>query len=83
MDLLMLYSQVRLKATFSSELVRKLLRLYAIKGQLIYDSFMGTGTTAVGCIIEDMDYIGSELSKRYVDFSNDRIKPLLAQTKLF
>jgi len=44
---------------------------------------MGTGTTAVACIIEDMDYIGSELSKRYVDFSNERIKQLLAQTKLF
>lgn len=71
------------KATFSSKLVRKLLRLYATKGQVIYDSFMGTGTTAVACIIEDMDYIGSELSKRYVDFSNERIKPLLAQTKLF
>ena len=71
------------KATFSSELVRKSLRLYAKKGQLIYDSFMGTGTTAVGCIAEDMNYVGSEISKRYVELSNKRIQPLLAQTKMF
>lgn len=71
------------KATFSSELVRKLLKLYVKKGQLVYDSFMGTGTTAVACIIEDIDYIGSEISKRYIDFSDNRIKPYLTQTKLF
>jgi len=71
------------KATFSSELVRKLLKLYAKNGYLIYDSFMGTGTTAKACIIEDMNYIGSELSKRYIDFSYNRIKSLLDQTRLF
>lgn len=71
------------KATFSSELIRKLINLYVSKGDLVYDSFMGTGTTAVACIIEDIDYVGSEISKRYVDFSNKRIEPLLSQTKMF
>jgi len=71
------------KATYSNELVRKLISLYVSKDDVVYDSFMGTGTTAVACIIEDVSYIGSEISKRYVDFSNKRIKPLLSQTKLF
>lgn len=71
------------KATFSSELVRKLLRLYAKPNHLIYDSFMGTGTTAIGCIMENMEYIGSELSYRYIKVSNERIKPLKSQFKLF
>lgn len=71
------------KATFSSELVRKLLRLYATNGQLVYDSFMGTGTTAVACIIENMQYIGSEISKRYVEISNKRLQLYLNQIKLF
>jgi site-specific DNA-methyltransferase (adenine-specific)/modification methylase len=71
------------KATFSSELVRKLLRLYAKDGQIIYDSFMGTGTTAVACIKENMNYLGSEISKRYVDFANKRLKPYLNQKTLF
>jgi DNA modification methylase len=71
------------KATFSSELVRKLLKLYATNGQLVYDSFMGTGTTAVACIIENMQYIGSEISKRYVEISNKRLEPYLKQKTLF
>ena len=71
------------KATFSSELVRKLIKLYVKKGELIYDSFMGTGTTAVGCVIEGVNFIGSEISERYVDDSNKRLVPYLQQTRLF
>ena len=71
------------KATFSSELVRKLLKLYVKKNEVVYDSFMGTGTTAVACIIEDVNYIGSEISKRYVDIANKRLKPYITQVSLF
>jgi site-specific DNA-methyltransferase (adenine-specific) len=71
------------KATFSSELVRKLLRIYNKKDSLIYDSFMGTGTTAKSCIMENMNFLGSELSKKQVDFANKRLVPYLTQTTLF
>lgn len=71
------------KATYSSELVRKLLLLYIKKGDLVYDSFMGTGTTAVGCLIEKINYLGSEISKRYCDIANKRLEPYLNQTNLF
>jgi site-specific DNA-methyltransferase (adenine-specific)/modification methylase len=71
------------KATFSSELVRKLLFLYAKENDVIYDSFMGTGTTAIGCILEKMNYIGSEISNRYVKISNDRIDFYKNQKRLF
>lgn len=71
------------KATFSSELIRKLLKLYIKPNMLIYDSFMGTGTTAIACIEENINYIGSEISKRYVDLSNKRIKDTISQQKLF
>tara|TARA_R110000751_G_scaffold15179_2_gene48999 strand:- start:1799 stop:2572 length:774 start_codon:yes stop_codon:yes gene_type:complete len=71
------------KATFSSILIRKLILLYVKKGGIVYDSFMGTGTTAMACIEEDVNYIGSEISKRYVDYSNKRIEMARMQTKLF
>ena len=71
------------KATFSSELVRKLLKIYAKPNSLVYDPFMGTGTTAKACIIDNHNYIGSELSKKQVDYAEKRIKPYLNQTKLF
>ncbi len=51
----------KLKASFSTELVRKLIQIYFSKNSIIYDPFMGIGTTALGCIKEGCNYIGSEI----------------------
>lgn len=71
------------KATFSTELVRKLLQLYSKKGMLVYDSFMGTGTTAIGAIKEGCDYVGSELSPAQCEYAENRIKQEFQQLSLF
>lgn len=71
------------KATFSTELVRKLLLLYTKENDLIYDSFMGTGTTAYACIIENRNYLGSEISKQQCEYAEQRLLKLKNQTKLF
>jgi site-specific DNA-methyltransferase (adenine-specific) len=55
------------KATFSTELITKLMDIYAKPNSLVYDSFMGIGTTAKACIERGMSYIGSELSKPQID----------------
>jgi DNA modification methylase len=44
---------------------------------------MGTGTTAVACVIEKMKYVGSEISNRYVEMSKKRIATYENQTSLF
>lgn len=62
------------KATFSSELISKLIRLYGKKGDIIYDNFMGTGTTGLAAKMMGCYYIGSEISKEQCDYSNERIK---------
>lgn len=63
------------KATFSSEFVLKLLNIYCKKDYLIYDPFMGTGTTAVGVkLFGGCKYIGSEISKNQVEYAEKRIK---------
>ena len=71
------------KATFSTELVRKLSKIYALENSLIYDPFMGTGTTAVACLIDKHNYIGSEISIKQVIYANERINEYNKQTKLF
>ena len=43
------------------------------KDTVVYDSFMGTGTTAVACKVLGMNCYGSELSKAQCDFANSRI----------
>lgn len=57
--------------------------LYSKQGDVIYDPFMGTGTTAIACIKEKRSYIGSEISKNYVDWANRRIKQETNQLTLF
>lgn len=64
------------KATYSTELCEKLLSIYAEKGDVVYDPFMGTGTTAVACVKNEMTYVGSELSKEQCKWAEDRIKAL-------
>lgn len=69
------------QATFSSGLVIKLLEMYCNgeEKRLVYDPFMGTGTTAVGCIKYDagenkIEYVGSEISEKQCEYADERIK---------
>lgn len=71
------------KATYSTILCRKLMLLYSKEGDTIYDPFMGTGTTAIACIREKRNYIGSELSERYCQWAENRIKIETSQLTLF
>lgn len=67
------------KATFSSELCLKLFDIYVPinKSSVIYDSFMGTGTTAVAAVKYGINYIGSEISENQCKWANERISKLL------
>ena len=69
------------KATYSSDLVFKLLEMYAgLQGGIVYDPFIGTGTTAVGVKLfnrkynRNYSYVGSELSEDQVAYAEDRIR---------
>lgn len=71
------------KATYSSLLCRKLLLLYTKKDAVVYDPFIGTGTTAIACCKEKRYYIGSEISERYCEWANKRIFNETRQLTLF
>lgn len=71
------------KATFSSDMVLELLKIYARPNSIIYDPFMGTGTTGIGvekygngCIC-----IGSEISEKQVEYSKERLNKFLEENK--
>ena len=73
------------KATFSSELVLKLLDIYAKPNDKIYDPFVGTGTTNIGCMKfnggdNEIVCIGSELSENQVAYAKQRIKDFINDT---
>ena len=66
------------KATYSSELCEKLLRLYAPKNGIVYDPFIGTGTTAVACKKLGLKYIGSEISRNQVEWARKRLEECIS-----
>lgn len=61
------------KATFSTDLCKQLLTIYSKEGDTVYDSFMGTGTTAVACKEMNINCIGSELSEAQYNYSLERL----------
>lgn len=61
-------------AVFPEELVGKIIENFTKEGDVIYDPFMGTGTTAVVSKKMNRKYIGSELSKSYIEVSEQRLK---------
>ena len=61
------------KATFSTDLCKQLLTIYSKEGDTVYDSFMGTGTTAVACKKMNINCIGSELSEAQYNYSLERL----------
>ncbi len=70
-------------ATYNDELIRKPILAGCPEGGIIYDPFMGVGTTAVCALRAGRKFIGSEMSKEYCDIANKNIEPYLLQRKLF
>jgi site-specific DNA-methyltransferase (adenine-specific)/modification methylase len=60
-------------ATFPEELVNKILTNFSKENDIVYDPFMGAGTTAVVCKKLNRNYIGSEISPDYCKFIEKRL----------
>ena len=52
-------------AIFPEKLVEQHLKSWSNEGDLIYDPFMETGTTSKMCILNNRNYVGSELVEEY------------------
>jgi site-specific DNA-methyltransferase (adenine-specific) len=64
-------------AIFPEELVKRHLESWSNENDLIYDPFMGSGTTSKMCLLSNRKYIGSELSLEYCEIERKRIEPIL------
>lgn len=61
------------KRSFPEKMVIDLLKCFP-DTNLIYDPFMGSGTTAVAALKSDKNFIGSEISEEYCKIAEERIK---------
>ena len=58
------------------ELIEKLVVITTPKklDNIVLDPFMGSGTTAIACLNNSLNFIGFEINPEYVDICNKRIK---------
>ena len=63
-------------------LMKYLILTYSNPGDLVFDGFCGSGTTAVACAELDRRFIGIEISQEYCDIAQKRVDAVQNQTKL-
>lgn len=61
-------------AIFPEKLARDHILSWSKKNDIVYDPFMGSGTTAKMAILNNRKYIGSELSSEYCKIAQKRLK---------
>ena len=74
--------QVQLRAALDQlpeQLVHDQISTWTAPGDLVYDCFMGSGTTAKVAQILERQWIGSEVSAEYVRIAETRIAPYVAE----
>ena len=77
-------------AAFPYDLAYRLVNMYSVKGDLIFDPFLGTGTTIAAAMMSGRNSVGVEIDKGFqqaicpmarqiVDFSNDYLRDRLTK----
>lgn len=61
-------------ATFPDELVKRCVDAFTDKDFLVYDPYMGSGTTALVAKSMQRHFIGSEISQNYCSIAENRLK---------
>lgn len=60
-------------AAFPTELATELIGVSSREGDLVFDPFLGSGTTAAGAVIADRNALGYELSSEFAEDMRERI----------
>ena len=69
-------------APFPVELPYRLIQLYTIKGDVILDPFIGSGSTAIAALKSDRSYVGYDIDPEYVKLAEKRIVPFKLQIRM-
>lgn len=69
------------KATFSMDIPMKAIKILSYKNDIVFDPFMGSGTSAVAAEILDRRWLGIELSPNYSDIARKRVNAFIEERK--
>ena len=54
-------------------MIEQCIKKHSNKNDIVFDGFMGSGTTAIACMNTNRNYIGFELDKEYYEIASNRI----------
>jgi len=60
-----------------------ILSQFAVKGNLILDTHLGSGSSRIACEKAGLDFVGCEIDKEYYEAQEERFKNHLKQPRLF
>ena len=64
------------------ELIENIIKHSSNKGDIILDCFMGSGTTAIACILNKRKWIGFETEPKYIELANKRLEQIQLEDDL-
>lgn len=70
-------------APFPEILAGNCIKCCSKEGDIVYDPYCGSGTTAIQAVKQKRNYIGSEISPKYTEMANERIQQETQQLTLF
>ena len=75
------FNGVEHPAPFPERLAQDHILTWSEPGALVYDPFMGSGTTAKMAVLNDRRFVGSEMSAKYCAVAEERLNGLLLEGK--
>jgi site-specific DNA-methyltransferase (adenine-specific) len=69
------------KATFSMDIPVKAIKILSYKNDIVFDPFMGSGTSAVAAETLGRRWLGIELSPNYTDIARKRVNAFIEDRK--
>ena len=63
--------------------IKQYIELHTIKNDIVFDTFMGSGSTCIACMNTNRKFIGIELNEKYYDISVNRINNIKNEQDLF
>ena len=65
------------------EIIERIVKASCPEEGIVLDPFMGSGTTAAACVINNRKYVGFEVNSKYCEIIEERIKKLRGKLTLF